>query len=212
MAVRTTATVGDALAQRKKILAEVTELTQKRDTAEREYRLWADALTAVKAELKAKGLTTIGSDEINKLVAEKLQQTRKELQDDVRTLEGDREKKKAELKGLAEHSDRIGKEIDAKKTQKLVLEGDITEKKNWYRGEHSTNTRRIVLKQKELAETETKLKEALQRIGDIERKEAELTELRLSEETRLATKGRDLAIYEARIRKAAAQVGIEINL
>lgn len=210
--VRSTPTATDALAQRKKILAEVSELTQKRDTVQREYLVWASALAAVKDDLKNKKVSVATEEEIKKVATLSAHKQRDTLQRDIRALEQRKTLKEAELDGLSILRDKVEKEILAKTAQNTALGGEIERKQAWFKTEHADNVAHIEGMRKELEDITVRVEQAREEIRDIDRKVSEKTEWILQEEKRLVTKGRDLAIYENRIRKAAEKVGIQIIL
>lgn len=210
--MNTTPTAADANEERKAILAEVSLLKEDRDTARRECTQWISARDAVKAEMAAMlGLTAL-TKEHDTLLSTALLAKRDALRSEVEGLTAARESMEAEATKSTNYA-------WSKKEEISTLEAkvaELTAHTNHHLGA-AKSARHEHLKAKEerdseIGALEVKLAEKRAELERIRREGEDIESKNRDEDIRLATKSRDLAIYEARIREAAGKVDPPINI
>lgn len=209
MSVRNTPTAADALLERKKINDEIAILTQKRDTARRECEQWASAKEAIRLELAAKTGLVFSTEQYDKLLSLDLKKQREEIRTSIEELERSHATKKlshtdimAAVNVATELKEKIEKNIETLK----VDEGFHKKAAEVARLDHLEAKES---KEKVLGEIDKKIADANKLLQAINTEREEKQPWILQEETRLARKASDLAIYEARIRKMAVAVGLD---
>lgn len=212
MAVRTTPTATDALAERKKILEENTLLVQQRDTLRREVGQWIEAKNAVMEYMKVLGVNTVEKERLGELLSSDFMEQREALRYEIRELEKKCASRQAEVNGILEYKNALDNDIETRRQRIVVLDGDIEHKLLWFQTEHRDNAERIKSQTNELGLLSAQLASIRSEMQDTKRAISDKTEWMLSEEKRLATRARDLAIYENRIRKAAQLAKVDVVL
>lgn len=210
--VPSTPTATDALLARKEILEGNAVLLHERDTLSQEVAMWEHVLAVIREEVKATGALP--------------ELTR--LQDAAMVSELGPRRKKAQQE-LDQQESRIGAnqhlitaqtaKIEAQRQQMTANDRQITvlrDKRQTHeeatrvaRETHATTSNEL---QTALMAHMVKMDEAKKALQSTENEEQELRRMRATEEMRLGTKGRDLAIYEARIREAAAKLNPPMDI
>ena len=208
--VPSTATATDALQDRKKILDENAALLQQRETLQREVGGWEEARNAVRGELEAHSGLVLSTSEYGEKLDLALRKKKDDLKDEISTLTDTRDFRKNEVESLGRESLDKKTEVDSHNRTIEGLKGEISHHTNELVKKHrehhdfvenaSAQTNSMLLR---IANAKTELEK-------INKEVADKTEWIMAEEKRLGNKGRDLAIYEGRIRKAAEAVNMEI--
>lgn len=209
MGVPTTHTAADANLERKQIKEEIVTLTQTRDRLREETGLYERANAAVKREIAANGGLVGDTKAYDSLITGELVAGRDALIKEIAGLTSKRDAHAREQGVLAIDTPKKRAEHD-----KLVADiGTLKSELNTLTVAHNqavaTNSITSGQKQEELAALLVKIQEAEDKLAQVEATEAEKIKWIGDEETRLANKGADLAIYEARIRKMAVAVGMD---
>lgn len=207
-----TETSVDRNAAKKALEGEIAALVRERDLARIETMQYVAARDSVVGELKAKGAlndTTIG---IHSTVMNVLADQRGEALRKVEGIEGDHKRLSTEVPELEAKKAALLREIAEHGTQ-------VTKLKNERENTALEHNKAKVAKDEELGQLDKAL---LAKHGELTAATDDLKIAReehaqkkawiLSEEARLGNKGRDLAIYEARIREAAAKMDPPMNI
>ncbi len=201
-----TETSVDRNAAKKALEQEIAALVRQRDLAKIETMQYVAARDSVVGELKAKGAlndTVIG---IHSTVMNVLADQRGEALRKVEGIEGDHKRLSTEVPTLEAQKQaliaeivRLGTEVTHHKKERENTVSDLNNAKSAKQQEIDRLDKDILAKQGELTTATDDLKIAREEYAQ---KNAWI----LSEEVRLGNKGRDLAIYEARIREEAAKL------
>lgn len=205
-----TPTAVDANLERKAALEDATLWKQRRDIWCAEAQQWEKVLGAVKAEIRAHTGLALDVADFDGIVTKTLRDARNSLTSEIDVLQATKSQREAELSGI---------ETDLG-TKKLLI-GRMTVQADALRTDIATLEATSSSLKRDYLETiekkNTELSELLKTISDtqasFDAQEKEYQSKKqwiMDEETRLATKSADLAIYEARIRRLAAEVGLEL--
>ncbi len=210
--INSTPTAVDANEERKRILAEVTLLKQERDTARRECTQWIEARDAVKGEVAAHlGLLKLTKDH-DAMLSTTLLAKRDAIRNEIGVLEGQRNARKLEEDNLiADISKKVAVQADLERKQ-ADLKADIDKHTTVAKEAHREHEKNKEQKSAEIAALEKKLADAKSELDRIKNEGDGIEKKNRDEDIRLATKGRDLAIYEARIREAAGKLDPPMNI
>lgn len=187
-------------------------LVQERDTLIRETNLWETALARVREAIGAHmGAGKTVKDFAN-LMAISLHEQRGQMQKDVDE--------------LAARKDVLSPEVMTLETRKaslaadLALHEEIARKARQDRDDavkaaseaRESTASQLNVHQNTLVDAEVKVEQAKKELEATKNENAAMRAKWVAEETRLATKDRDLAIYEDRVRQAGAKVGVNVIL
>lgn len=181
-------------------------LVQERDTVVRETSQWQKVLAAVRAEVAASlGLPKLTKEHDNLLSLELFRQrdeATKDLDATLKRLEDVKKEEKTYSDGAPARQQELEQHTARVATLKAEAEkyGPLA---NQAKGNHAKLLNDL---QTGLSQSELKIVNAEASLAATKAEEAKLLENRQAEDIRLSTKGRDLAIYEDRIRQAAAQL------
>lgn len=212
--VTATRTSTDAGLEQRQIREANALLVQQRDTILREISQWQPVLYTIRAECAAHTDLPTLRNKITESISIHLLERKDILQREI----DEKEARKGDLTLRVSQLDQqaIEKEgaLAAKTTQ---LEGLKTETAQWEEKGRSAQTAHQSAKEgmeKELGELVPQVEQARNHLAGVKLEEEVLLQNRQAEEIRLSTKSRDLAIYEGRIREAAAQLNppMQINL
>jgi chromosome segregation ATPase len=194
-----TATAADANEQRKAILAEVALLAQKRDLLRDEHELYARANSAVKEQFKALTNAEMPVHEVSAILKENFRQRRVDLSTEINQYEGNRDLLKNEVSTLQRNKDAVVADLDVKTAELAAIEAKIPDRRAVMREEERQYTDILLGLQQKIGSVQRD-NEKITTDTESKRKEyAEKTAWILKEEMRLATKTRDIAIYEGRV-------------
>lgn len=210
MQIATTPTSTDALLERKEILEGNKALIRARDVLQQEVDRLQPVLFAIKEEIKA----TRAVPDITRLqdiaLAGELGPKRKEAQTALDAIEA----RRMVIEPLVDEQEvKIirNKGAIAKQEETIKILNDDREKAEKAtavaRETHATTMEGLTAQR---TEAEGHVATAKKSLEATQTEEDELKKTRASEDIRLSNKGRDLAIYEVRIRKQAAAAGIEL--
>lgn len=202
--VPSTPTAVDALAERKRILDDNALLIQRRDKLREACGYYDAALAAVKEELEARHGADLTRDEISAVIDRAMATKEAEHQarfDDLvrreQTISSsvtELERKRLALGTTIEKNRKEVAKIDQEREEAIETHNKVLKRihaeRDHAQNEHAQAVGLFVAKRKEMAQAE----------ADFTARERDLVE----RERKAAQKGRDLAIYEDRIRKAAA--------
>lgn len=209
MQVHSTPTAADAMLDRKRILDENAVHIQTRDTTLREIAQWQPVLAAIKAEVSALTGVPDAAHKANELLSTTLMEQRDVLQrqiDEKTAVLNDLDVADRTRKAEAEAADKALATVQA---TIATLKGEAAKHEDLTRAakeEHEANKSRI---NSEIGPLRNDLEQARNHLAGVKIEEEVLLNNRLAEDARLARKGADLAIYEARVRKLAAAAGLD---
>lgn len=202
----TTPTAADALAERKVILEGNSALLVLRDTLQQDVDRLQPVLVVIKEEIKASGALPELTRLQDAYLAAELAPKRQKAQQELDAVEKRIRDKQAE-EGASNGRILANKAIAAGHVAAIAtLEQTHLEYAQKARDSRERHASMMNTYQAELMQIEVQLMEARKSLAKTQEEEKGLLEHRSSEELRLATKGRDLAIYEERIRKAGGQL------
>lgn len=192
--------------ERKKILDDNAKLKAEGDNARREALQWIEARDAVKGELSAH-LGLVGNTKaLGEVVATNLKAQKESLQAEIGTLESTTVTRRGTLTGIETSIDEKSKEVATLEARNTELKKDISTKEGWYASTHKDNSNAIDKKTAELTAIEKQVVAAKAELAQVEKDTQARTAGVLVMETAVSVRSRDLAIYEARIRKAASEL------
>lgn len=210
--VPTTTTATDANLERKKILQENTLLIQSRDTLRRETEGWQEARDAVRGELEARTGLVLSTGEYDNRLSTELRKKRDEITIDISHLEKLKDFKRNEIARLDKTTVEQKTDISKKEKAKQKLQAEIALEAAEFKKTHKVHIDEIEEASLQSQKVNKALLKARGELAKIEKEAVEKKSWIMAEEKRLGLKGRDLAIYEGRIRKAAEAVNMEITI
>jgi hypothetical protein len=208
--VPSSATATDANLERKRLMDENASLLQQNELLKRENEGWNEANGAVRGELEARTGLVLSTDEYENVLSTTLRKKRDDLKDEISILTDTRDFRKNEVVSLERESFDKKTEVGNHQGTVIALKDEIER--------HSADLAKGRKDHHDFVENASKetngmllrLDNARTELAKVNKEMAEKTTWIMAEEKRLGNKGRDLAIYEGRIRKAAAAVNMEI--
>jgi chromosome segregation ATPase len=208
--VSKTPTATDANLERKKILEEVTQLIQQRDLLRMETQGWNEARNAVRGELEANTGLVLSTGEYDDRLSTELRKKRKSIQEEIDKLSQIREFRKNEVVSLERESINKKTEADSHKKTITALKNEIDRQSVELTRKKRESEEFVDKNDRETNGMILRLDNARTELTKINKEVKDKTTWIMTEEKRLGNKGRDLAIYENRIRKAAEKINLEI--
>ena len=210
MQVASTPTATDAWLERKKILEGNALHIQTRDNILRELAQYQPVLAAIKAEVAAHLNLAEISPDIHALLSTKLMEHRDALNkqiDEKRAISQD-----LDAQTLLKQKALIGAQGTADNAQSILkgLQDEVAKYQGLLEKTRSEHQSTLIETQNQIAPVVEELSQARNHLHSTQLEEEVLLQSRQAEDIRLANKGRDLAIYESRIREAAAKVNMDI--
>ena len=209
--VAETRTQTDAYLEQRKVREGNAVLVQQRDTLMREIAQWQPVLHAIREEIAAHlGLPEI-TQELDALLSTQLMEKRDALQREIdeKTAKGqdlDVQNQLKEKQVTAQDAT-----IEAKTALVATLSTDADKYHRLAVAAHADHSDALLKAQNELVPAQEAVLQARNHLTGVQLEEEVLLQNRQAEDIRLAKKGGDLAIYEARIRKMAVAVGMDPN-
>lgn len=209
MQVPSTPTAADAMLDRKRILDENTVHVQTRDTLLREIAQWQPVLEAIKAEIAASlGLPEI-THKAHEMLSTKLLEQRDEIQRqiDVKTAAVN----DIDVQNTLKLRESAASEAAIETTRKTIaaLKEDQEKHEGLTRSAKEGHETQKLQIQSEIEPVKMELEQARNHLSGVRLEEEVLLNNRQQEDIRLARKGADLAIYEARVRKLMLAAGMD---
>lgn len=207
-----TATATDALAERKKILEGNAKLIQERDLIETDLKMLRSVSDALHQSINAMHGTTLTTREIADKFSADLIARKDELRRDINDSETRLETAKSELSRHTTLVDDKKKEVAGHEAHLNIVRQEVantTAVANAAKTEHEKNK---VTQGEELSSLRSMILSASASLEAIRKEEADLKAFRVAEDIRLANKDHDLAVWEGRIRKAAAELDPPIEI
>lgn len=208
----TTATASDAWVARKELLDSNAILVQQKDTLLREVAQWQTVRDAIREEIAAHvGLPVLTETLHNMLSTTLMEQRdalRQEIEEKTQKSEDMDVRNTVLTKQISEKEGAIQAKIDRVATL-AQEESEWTSKRDAAREEHNRDVEAMQNKRALVLE---ELNQATNHLTGVKIEEEVLLQNRTNEEMRLSQKSRDLAIYESRIREAAAKMDPPVNI
>jgi chromosome segregation ATPase len=207
-----TATAADANFERKAILAEIAALTLKRDELRWETDRWEQARNAVQEHLVANRGLVLTADDVKDVILRDLHGKREELRKTVSGLQDAKDSLERDVK-VAGASLLDLRDKETKLSARLAKTKADTESAIHIFNEHTRKANdHISSTSSQVEDLDKKLALGRIELQAIRKEVVDRNAKFMEEERRLATKARDLTIYETRIRKAAAEIGMDITI
>lgn len=203
--VDTTRTHADAHLEQRQVREDTALLVQQKDTLMREIAHWQPVLTAIRAQIAEHLHLPEVTKDIDKVLFGELAQKRDELHKEIEGKTAVRDGLDADIEAKRKVNEGHDADIGVKERRLEELKGEIerhTGMTSAAVGDHATKSEEL---KKDIERLEREKVDATASLINVKRDEEILLANRVNEDIRLAAKGRDLAIYESRIRVAAAK-------
>lgn len=212
--VADTRTGTDAYLEQRKVREDTALLVQQRDTLLREISQWQPVLYTIRAECAAHTDLPTLRNKINESISIHLLEKKDAIQAEINKKTADNEDIGIKNTLLLKKGDELDASVASKTTHLEGLKSEAAQWEQKAREAHQTHDNAMQKAQNELPPMLEALSQARNHLSGVQLEEEVLLQNRQAEEIRLATKSRDLAIYEARIREVAAQLNppMQINL